>query len=103
MTISENAVSLERGRHVKGFPQVSDLEDDTSSFLINIKRAIVGICYLESYVLPLSKKYNNLEYLDKSVRWFDEKYANLMEAIDAFIPGAKHLVELINIPRISGR
>jgi hypothetical protein len=101
--LSQNGVNLERGRHVKDLPQVPNLEDDASSFLINIKRAIVSICYLASYVLPLPKKDNNLEHLKKSVNKLnDKRYSQLIEAIDAFIPGTKHLIELRNFQEHPG-
>ena len=101
--LSKNGVKLERGRYVKGLPQVPNLEDDASSFLINIKRAIVSICFLASYVLPLPKKDNNIEHLKKSVsKLNDKRYTQLIEAIDAFIPGTKHLIELRNFQEHPG-
>jgi len=101
--ISQNGVSLEHGRHVKGLPQVPNLEDDTSSFLINIKRAIVSVCYLASSLLPLPKRDSNLEHLKKSVNKLDDnRYSQLTEAIDTFIPGTKHLIELRNFQEHPG-
>lgn len=101
--LSQNGVNLERGRHVKDLPQVPNLEDDASSFLINIKRAVVSNCYLAGYVLSLPKKDSNLEYLKKSVNKLgEERYTHLIEAMDAFIPGTKHLIELRNFQEHPG-
>jgi len=101
--ISQNGVNLEHGRHVKDLPQVPNLEDDASSFLINIKRAIVSVCYLASCLLPLPKRDNNLEYLKKSVNKLnDNRYAQLIEVIDAFTPGTKHFIELRNFQEHPG-
>ena len=101
--ISQNGVNLEHGRHVKNLPQVPNLEDDASSFLINIKRAIVSVCYLASCLLPLPKRDSNLEYLKKSVkRLNDNRYSQLINAIDGFIPGTKHLIELRNFQEHPG-
>jgi len=101
--ISQNGVNLEHGRHVKDLPQVPNLEDDASSFLINIKRAIVSVCYLASSLLPLPKRDNNLEHLKKSINKLnDNRYSQLIEAIDAFIPGTKHLIELRNFQEHPG-
>ncbi len=101
--LSMHGVNLEHGRHVKNLPQIPNLEDDASAFLINIKRAIVCICYLASYILPIPKKDNNLEHLKKSVNKLnDNKYAQLIGAIDAFIPGTKHLIELRNFQEHPG-
>jgi hypothetical protein len=101
--ISKNGVNLERGRHVKDFPQVPNLEDDASSFLINIKRAIVCICYLASSLLPLPKKDNNLEHLKKSLKKLnDNRYDALIKTTDGFILGTKHLIELRNFQEHPG-
>jgi len=101
--ISKNGVNLEQGRHVKDLPQVPNLEDDASSFLINIKRAIVCICYLANYLLPLPKKDNNLEHLKKSLsKLNDNRYDPLIKTIDGFIPGTKHLIELRNFQEHPG-
>jgi len=101
--ISQNGVELEHGRHIKDLPQVPNLDDDASTFLINIKRAIVSVCYLASLILPLQKKDNNLEHLKKSVNKLnDDKYSQLINAIDKFIPGTKHLIELRNFQEHPG-
>jgi hypothetical protein len=101
--ISKNGVNLEHGRHVKDLPQVPNLEDDAGSFLINIKRAIVCICYLANCLLPLPKKDNNLEHLKKSLRKLnDNRYDPLIKTIDGFIPGTKHLIELRNFQEHPG-
>ena len=101
--ISKNGVNLEHGRHVKNLPQVPNLEDDASSFLINIKRAIVCICYLASCLLPLPKKDNNLEHLKKSLNKLnDNRYDPLIKTIDDFIPGTKYLIELRNFQEHPG-
>jgi hypothetical protein len=95
--IKNNGVDIEHGRHIKDLPQVPNLDEDATSFLINIKRAIVSISYLASTMLPLDKRDNNLEYLKKSVEKLnDEKYKKLLLALDEFIPQAKYLVELRN-------
>jgi hypothetical protein len=96
-SILSEGIDLEHGRHVKNLPQVPNLDEDSTSFLINMKRAIVSTCYLASVMLPLTKKDNNLEHLKKSVEKLnDEKYSKLLDSIEEFIPAAKHLVELRN-------
>lgn len=95
--ISKNGVDIEHGRHVKNLPQVPNLEEDAGAFLINIKRAIVSVCYLASYFLPLPNKDNNLEHLKKSVeKLSSDKYEKLLNSLGEFIPGTKHLIELRN-------
>lgn len=95
--ISNNGVNVEHGIHIKNLLQVPNLGEDVTSFLINIKRAIVSICHLASLLLPLPKKDNNLERLKISVEKLgDSKYTKLLNSINVFIPGTKHLIELRN-------
>jgi hypothetical protein len=101
--ISNNGVNIEFGRHIKDLPQVPNLDEDATSFLINIKRAIVSIANLASIMLPLDNKDNNLEHLKRSVEKLnDEKYKKLLLSIDELIPPAKHLVELRNFQEHPG-
>jgi len=95
--MSINGVEVEHGRHIKALPQVPNLDDDASTFLINIKRTIACICHLAPLFLPLPKRDNNLDHLKKSIgKLSNERHSTLLAAIDQFCPGSKHLIELRN-------
>lgn len=96
--IESEGLSIESGgRHINSFPQVENLEEDVTNYLINIKRAIGKICYLASIFLPLTKKDNNIEYLIKNIEKLnDKKHNKLLESLGNFKAGVKHLIDLRN-------
>lgn len=85
------------GRYINSFPQISNLEEDVTNFLINIKRAIGKICFLVEKFLPVSKRDNNLEHLIKNIKKLDNKdFDKLLEFLEHYKDSAKHFIELRN-------
>lgn len=86
-----------RGMHINSFPQIPDLDEDVTNFLINIKRAIGKICYLANEFLPLIRKNNNLDHLIKHIGELkNDEHNQLIDFLHNYKTGVKHLIDLRN-------
>lgn len=96
--ITDTGLCVESGgRHINSFPQITDLDEEATNFLINIKRAIVKVCYLVEKFLPINRKDNNLEHLIKTIsKLSNGECINFLEFLDGYKDSVKHLIELRN-------
>lgn len=96
--LNNNGLSVESGgRHINSFPQIPNLDEEATNYLINIKRSIGKICFLVEKFLPVEQRDNNVEYILKRIRKLNNFNCDkLIEFLDNYKDGVKHLIELRN-------
>lgn len=85
------------GKYINSLPQIPNLDEEATNFLINIKRAIGKLCFLAEKFLSLDRKDNNIEHLIKNIKKLgNSDFETLLEFLNHYKDGAKHLIELRN-------
>ncbi len=96
--LNDNGLSVENGgRYINSFPQIPNLDEEATNYLINIKRSIGKICFLVEMFLPVDKRDNNVEHIVKRIKKLNNpNYDKLIEFLNNYKDGIKHLIELRN-------
>jgi hypothetical protein len=84
------------GRALNPFPQVLDLDSDSTAFLINAKRAIQVICRLPSIILSLPNRDNNFDHLVKTLATAVGPEAQITQFVQDNAESVRYLIELRN-------
>jgi hypothetical protein len=94
--VTLTGVPFERGRVLKPFPHVENLEADCSTFLVEVNRAIKAISGLPSLFIPLERADNNFDHLGERLT----KKIGEDEAVTKFVKscavGISRLVDMRN-------
>ena len=84
------------GRALNPFPQVLDLDDNATAFLVNAKRAIRAICRLPSIVLSVPDKDNNFDALANTLAEAVGPEAPVTRFVRDNAERVRHFIELRN-------
>jgi len=98
VTRAENAgIPIDAARRViPSLPQVPDLDEEVTRFLVAAKRAIKAICSLAPQFIELDGEDSNLDHLAARVERCVEEGAPLKEFLQAYADVSKYLIELRN-------
>ncbi len=94
--IRTGGVKRDRGGALNPFPQVIDLDSDTTAFLINAKRAIQLICRLPATILGVPPKDSNFDHLANTLEASVGKDAAVTHFVRKNAPAVRYLIELRN-------